>query len=231
MNSRRDGLAHISIFGGLTTDQRADVEARCAWKSFVEQQTIVQHEDDTNDVYFLVSGRARVLIFSAAGRAVDFRDLKAGQFFGEYSAIDGKKRSANVVALQACFVASMPGKAFRAVLERYPVVTFTLLEAAIAQMRALTERVVEFSTLPVNARIHSEVLRLAMTGQIADNEARVMSPPTHFEVANRISTSREAVTRELNHLEAIGVIRRVGTQEVVCNLDKLRKLLDGEKGE
>ena len=58
MRSQHDRLANISIFRGLTTEQRADVEAKCAWKPFSEQQTIVQHEDNTNDVYFLVSGRA-----------------------------------------------------------------------------------------------------------------------------------------------------------------------------
>ena len=231
MRSQHDRLANISIFRGLTTEQRADVEAKCAWKPFSEQQPIVQYEDNTNDVYFLVSGRARVLIYSATGRAVDFRDLKAGQFFGEYSAIDGKNRSANVVALEPCLVLSMSGRNFRAVLERYPIVTLTLLEAAIAQIRSLTERVVEFSTLPVKARIHAEVLRLAMTGKITGNESQITSPPTHFDIANRISTNRESVTRELNHMDAVGVIQRIGTHEMVCDLEKLRQLLDGERGE
>ncbi len=231
MRSRHDGLDQISIFRSLTAEQRADVQARCVWKSFAEQQTIVQHEDNSTDVYFLLSGRARVLIYSAAGRAVDFRDFKAGQFFGEYSAIDGRKRSANVVALERCSVASMPGATFRAVLERYPTVMLTLLEAAVAQIRTLTERVVEFSTLPVKVRIHAEVLRLAMAGTISGNEARVTSPPTHHEIANRISTNREAVTRELNHMEAIGVIQRNGTHELVCYLAELRRLLDGERGD
>ena len=39
MRSRHDGLDQISIFRSLTAEQRADVQARCVWKSFAEQQT------------------------------------------------------------------------------------------------------------------------------------------------------------------------------------------------
>ena len=231
MSAPRDHtLANVPLFRGLTPEQRNEIASKCSWKSVDREQTIVHHLDESSDVYFLIAGRARVMIHSTAGRAVAFRDLAVGEVFGEFSAIDGRPRSASVEALDACLIAILPSRAFRAVLERQPTVTLMLLEAAIVQIRSLTDRFFEISTLAVNNRIHAEVLRLALAGRICGNEARLIDGPTHFEMANRISTSREAVTRELNRLEAMGVITRNGRHEVVCKLDRLRHLVDEAAG-
>ena len=230
IHARVHTLAHVPLFQGLSVEQLAGIESKCAWKSIDPDQTIVHYQDNSTDIYFLISGRARVLIYSAAGRAVEFRDFAVGQFFGEYSAIDGKPRSASVVAVEKCVIAAIPGRVFRGILEQQPSVTLKLLEGAVTQIRSLTDRVFEFSTLAVKNRIHAEVLRLAKVGQIAGNQARIVDCPTHFEIANRISTSREAVTRELNWMEEAGVISRNGRHDIVCKLDHLRRLVDEATG-
>jgi len=65
----------------------------------------------------------------------------------------------------------------------------------------------EFSTMNVGSRLRSELLRLSRPGA-EDGTAIVTPPPTHLELAARISTHREAVTRELKSLERAGLIER-----------------------
>ena len=133
-------------------------------------------------------------------------------------------------AIEDCLVAVLKAKDFRDLLVAQSSVSLALLEAAVAQFRSLTERVYEFSALAVANRIHAEVLRLALAGEVSGNTARIVRAPTHFEIANRVATTREAVTRELNRMENLGVIRRVGNQEMVCALDALRRLVDEAAG-
>ena len=71
----------------------------------------------------------------------------------------------------------------------------------VMTIRSLTTRVYElFSTLAVNNRIQAELLRLASFTCQGGNSARIAPAPTHVEIASRVSSHREAVTRELNRL-------------------------------
>ena len=226
----RHTLANVPLFLALGPGARAELEARCAWRSFGPTATIVHFGDTGNEVYFMIEGQARVMIYSSSGRVVPFRDIAAGEFFGEYSAIDGRARSASVEAREPSLVAIMPGRELMAILEHQPGVTLALLRHTVAQMRGLTQRVFEFSTLLVRNRVHAELLRLANAGTTKDGRARIAPAPTHAEIANRISTNREAVTRELNDLQTAGVIARPTTREIVCDLEKLQRLVEEGAG-
>jgi len=105
--------------------------------------------DASDEVFFLLTGRARVAVRSTDGKAVNFRELSPGGIFGEYAAIDGRPRSANVEARTSCLVASMPAGAFRELLEAQPEIAKTLLEHFVREIRELTTRVFEFSALAV----------------------------------------------------------------------------------
>ena len=73
-------------------------------------------------------------------------------------------------------------------------------------VRLLSERVVEFSPLGVNNRIHAELLRLAKKVSITGGSAGIAPVPTHGDIANRVSTHHEAMIRELNELKHKGLI-------------------------
>ena len=77
----------------------------------------MEYLDRSDDVFFLASGEARVIIYSMAGKVVSFSELHAGDMFGEYPALDGRPRSASVEARTSCLVATMPAIAFRRLLE------------------------------------------------------------------------------------------------------------------
>jgi CRP-like cAMP-binding protein len=75
--------------------------------------------------------------------------------------------------------------------------------------------------LAVNNRIQAEILRLASLAPKDGKSARIAPAPTHGEIASRVSTHREAVTRELNRLARIGLIERKGGALVVKDIDRL----------
>lgn len=224
-------LATISIFAGLSQDALERIQQRCAWKHYEPGALIVDYLDVADDVFFLTSGEARVTIYSHAGKAVSFSDMGPGEVFGEYPAIDQGPRSASVEARTVCLVASMPAAVFRKLLHDEPSVVDTLLRHLVMKIRSLTVRVYQFSTLLVNNRIQAELLRLANRGVIDGNTACIDPAPTHVEIASRISTHREAVTRELNRLARIGVIQRRGGTLVVKDVARLGTMVHEATGE
>lgn len=224
-------LEKVAVFAGLPADTLTRIQKRCSWRRYEPGEPIVDYLDTSNDVFFITAGEARVSIYSVAGKAVTFTDLGSGDMFGEYAAIDGARRSATIEARTSCHVASMSGAAFRELLHQEPAVMLALLRQFVAKIRTLTTRVYEFSALAVGNRIQAELLRLARLVPQDGKSARIGAAPTHSEIASRISTHREAVTRELNRLSRLGLIERRGGTLLVKDVDRLAAMVHEVTGE
>jgi CRP-like cAMP-binding protein len=227
----RDSLKGIAVFAGLSPASIEKIERRCGWKHYAPGEPILSYLDGSDDVFFIALGEVRVTIYSTAGKAVSFRELGSGEIFGEFPVIDGGPRSASVEARTNCLIASMPGASFRDLLNSEPGLAQALLPRMTKTIRALTTRVYEFSTLAVNNRIQAELLRLAGLGRKGGKSARIVPAPTHVEIASRVSTHREAVTRELNRLSRIGIIERRGGTLLVTDVDRLAEMVHDASGE
>ena len=224
-------VTSISTFAQVQGDAIARLDKRCIWRCYERGEPILDYLDETDDVHFVVSGRARASIYSLSGKMVTFCDLSAGEMFGEYAAIDGGPRSVGVEAISNCVVASLPAPAFREILQSEPAVSQALIEHLVGKVRKLTTRIYEFSVLAVNNRIQAEILRLARRAPCDGGRARIGVPPTHGEIASRTSTHREAVTRELNRLARLGLIKREGKALIVEDYPRLEMMVHKATGE
>lgn len=218
-------LREVSLFRDVPEPSLRRIEARCLWRTLQPGEQIIDHKDTSRDVFFLVAGRARVIIYSVEGQAVAFRELVPGDVFGELSAVDGRARSASVEARSTCLIASMSPQAFLDAIAEEGQLALALATHLVTQIRELTDRVFEFSTLAVKNRIHAELLRLARRAAPAGKEAALCPPPTHAEIASRISTHREAVSRELSRLAQIGLLRRQGSALLVTDVERLASMV------
>jgi CRP/FNR family transcriptional regulator, cyclic AMP receptor protein len=224
-------LESVALFRGLPAQILSRIKNRCLCRRYGPGEPIVGHLDASDEVYFLLTGGARVTIRAVDGKAVTFRELTAGGMFGEYAAIDGRPRSATVEARTDCLVASISAVAFRELLETEPRVAQKLLEHFVSEIRELTTRVYEFSTLAVRYRIQAEVLRLAGVPTPRSKTASIDPTPTHAEIASRTSTHREAVTRELNRLTKLGIVEQRGRVLWIKDLARLEALIQDAGGE
>jgi len=170
-------------------------------------RTLVEKGSRSTDIFFLLEGRAKVLLYSANGREVCVHNIGPGEMFGEISVLDGEPRSASIVASSEILVVAMHAKDFTACVESSPAAGIWLARALASSVRRLTEQVFELSALNVQTRIHCELLRLAHAGAPTNGGIEVRPAPTHAELATRIGTHREAVTRELRVLSDEGIIR------------------------
>jgi len=224
-------LKAVSIFTGLSDDKLTALKKRCAWRHYEAGESILDHLDASDEVFFISAGEARASIYSALGKAVTFTDLRPGDLFGEIAAIDGGPRSASIEALSRCTVASMSRATFREVLRAEPLVMDAVLQSLVARIRALTTRIYEFSALAVKNRIQAELLRLAGMATQEGNNAVIDPAPTHAEIAGRVSTHREAVTRELNRLHRLGVVEQHGRALHIKDIERLEDLVHEVTGE
>jgi CRP/FNR family transcriptional regulator, cyclic AMP receptor protein len=223
-----EALRRVGFLSEVGDPALKTLAAECRFAEYGAGQLIIGHLDTSCDVLFLLDGQARVSVYSAQGKQVSFRDIRPGGIFGEMAAIDGAPRSASIEAISDCTVAVLPQAAFIAALTHYPPLTLAVLRHFSGQVRVLTARVFEFSTLAVRSRVHSELIRLAETISPGRNDVVLAPAPTHQDIATRISTHREAVTREIKHLERLGIVQRQGRKLKIRDLALLRSLLSEE---
>jgi CRP-like cAMP-binding protein len=122
----------------------------------------------------------------------------------------------------------MPASVFRQVVHEHPDVCDRLLVLLASQIRMLANRVNEFATLDVRARIRAELLRLSRPSHGASRHAVISPPPTHAELAARVGSRREAVTRELNSLERAGLLERRRGALVLLDPMRLATLIEAD---
>jgi len=225
MIRRTETLARTGLFQSLDARAIGHLDAQCSWRRATSGQWLIDYQDASNDVFFVVSGSVRVMIQSAS-REVLLRQINAGEFFGELAAIDGQPRSSGIVAMTDVMIARMPASVFRAAIHAHPGVCDRLLGILAGQIRILANRVNEFSTLDVRYRIYAELLRLSRPEPGGSGRAVISPPPAHAEIAARVSTRREAVARELKALERGGLLERRRGAIALSDTRRLRHLIE-----
>ena len=71
-------LSAIAAFEALSPQTIERIEKHCAWRKCEPGAPIVNHLDQSSNVYFVVSGEVRVRLYSLNGRSIGFCDLKRG---------------------------------------------------------------------------------------------------------------------------------------------------------
>ena len=222
-----EALGSIRVFAELDRQIRGDIAGKCRGGIFDTGGEILSQESSSREVYFIIDGTVRVTYFSAGGKEVSFRDMHSGDMFGELSAIDGLARSARVVAREPSRVAWLPPDEFHDIRTQHPAIAEAVLVHLTGLVRSLSERVIEYSALDVRCRIQAELLRLSSTHPEQSGAMIIERLPKHADIAARVATHREAVTRELNRLASVGLITKTQKQIVINDEIAFRAMVKG----
>jgi len=218
-------LRWVEGFKDLQSKEIRSISSMCRWRWYRPNQRIFLQNDPSHNVFFIVQGAVRITSYSIMGKEVSFRDLRTGECFGDLAAVDGLPRSATAIAVSHAYLASMSADNYWQVVMTHPTIAAACLKRIAGLVRALSDRVIEYSLLPVRARIALELLRLAQRQLQGNRSAKIDPAPTHAEIASRVATHREAVTRELRHLASRGIIVRKGRKIVIADVSALRAIL------
>jgi CRP-like cAMP-binding protein len=177
------------------------------WIHAAPGQALLDFADATDDVFFVASGAVRIVVRTPGGRELLLDDIGSGGFFGEMSAIDGAPRSAAVTALTGAAICRLSGRGFRALLDESPALSRAVMRLLVRRVRDGNARMLQLATLDSRQRLHAELLRAAGP-PAADGSRAISPPPVQQALANRIGTSREAVSREVARLLREGLLAR-----------------------
>ena len=232
-NNELEIIAHlhnVAIFSDLSTAAVQVLANNCDVKAYDKGEMILYAEENSTDMYCILSGAVRVLNYSLSGREIVYDDVCAGGIFGEICALDGLGRSAHVTAIEPVQVARFQRKIFLETLESYPQVAISLSRHLAAIIRAAGRRIIDTSTKSSRLRLLMEILAMSDAQGGRNAQQMVLDKfPTHRDLAGKIGCTRETVTRLLQALNEEGLIFRDGTQFHLPDIAALRKALEIEQ--
>jgi CRP/FNR family transcriptional regulator, cyclic AMP receptor protein len=169
----------------------------------------------------VVVGTVRISRPTSRGKEIILADLGSGELFGEIALLDGKPRSANVVALTNCELMLLERRNLIPFLERNPAVCMKMMEILCARIRRSDERMSDIAFF--NLRI-----RLAKTLLYYQPEVRVGMKVSlsQSELADMAGGTREKVNRCLRDWQRQGIIELKNRWTIIRKPENLRALIE-----
>lgn len=183
-------------------------------------QSILSEGERARSAYLMISGRAHALLYSVEGQIVLLCEYVSGDLFGALGELDPAPEEAEVVAVGDVVVFMLSSATLVSFAETYGSIGIALSRMLLRQLRRATSRIYERAAISAVGRVHAEILRLAR----ADENMKIVNPNL-AELAVRVSTTRETVSRALSSLERKGIVRRDSNSMIVVSPAHLEQLI------
>ncbi|MFA6108373.1 MAG: Crp/Fnr family transcriptional regulator [Candidatus Latescibacterota bacterium] len=200
-------LRQVPLFECLSDDELQVLSSATIARTFTRDSVIILAEEEGDTLFIIRRGQVKVSIVSEDGREVILSLLGPGAVFGELSLLDGKPRSANVIATEETELVMLRRADFVQLIYRVPRIATALLAELASRLRKTDRQIEGLALLDVTGRISETLLQLAGERGVETPEGVVIQQrPTHQDLANMSGTTRETVSRVLKRLESQGYI-------------------------
>ena len=194
-----DFFRNLSFLRALSHDRSARLLRDFSLLKVKKEDVIFHQSDQSTDLYIVVDGAVRACLQNDEGQELVLATFSRGDFFGEMSLLDGRPRSATVLAAQDSALAVLKRERFLDSVKNDPMIAIELLSALVQRLRMTDEMVESIAFLDVSQRL------LRLFHQLAEGEGgsrRVLRVRklTHRELAARTGASREAVSKAMKVL-------------------------------
>lgn len=180
------------------------VSGRFPRRQFAKGCFIKQPDDKTDHIYLIETGKVVTFFLGPQGHDVSFLELGSGDFVGDLSAFGSDEPATYFQAMEDTVALVLNQGQFLEELRNLPEFAELVAKTLCSRLRLMKQLYIESKLLPMKTRLYADLIRHG----VRDGQGRLcISPmPTHAEVARRIASQRETVTRHLSQLAKQGVI-------------------------
>ena len=204
-------MSNVPLFEELEGKDLDAIAKVAISRSYSKGSIIILAEEEGDTLFIISQGQVKVSIVSEDGREAILALLGEGAVFGELSLLDGKPRSANVVATEATNLYMVRRSDFLQLLYKVPQIAVGLLAELASRLRKTDRKIEGLALLDVTSRISETLLQLAdEQGEEQKTGIMLRNRPSHQQLANMAGTTRETVSRVLKRLESQGYITTRG---------------------
>ena len=173
--------------------------ARGERRRYRKGMLLIQEGDRGDTLFIVLSGRVKAFSSDERDREITYGTYGPGEYLGEMS-LDGGPRSASVITLEATECVVITRQTLREHIAANPEFAFELLNRVIRRARLATQNARNLALLDTYGRLVKALTDLAGGSKVIETR------PTHRELASRVGSSREMVSRLMKDLERGGYV-------------------------
>lgn len=198
--------------------------ARAAWPAgFV----IYQRGTPADGVFIVVSGRVVLRSRVRAGRGFVPWIATPGESFGSEGLSGSARYATDARADDETETIFLSAARFRAFVREQPQHALALVGQLMAERAALLERLRELTTLSVEQRLVSTLIRMAANSTFTTEDGRIVLCTSRYRLlCELVGATRESVSLVLGRLTGEGLAERKGSTLIVAPPHALAERLD-----
>lgn len=196
-------LSDVEFFKVFPEGAIANLERAATLRKFKKNTHIIVAGEESHAAYVLLIGTAYAFTDDDDGNEFIVGSFSAGDCFGELGLLDGHSRTANVITTSACQCLVVPGADINHEIMKEPSAAQAIIHSLVGRIRGMTEDVSCLALMDVYGRL-VRVLNFAASEQ--DDGSRITDRITHQELASRVGSSREMISKILKELRVGGYI-------------------------
>lgn len=221
-------IKNIPLFKHLKEAQLKEIAARCKSANFRKGDVIFHKTDLSTDLYIVNSGKLKAVLADDEGGEILLAQFEKGDFFGELSLLDGKGRSATIVADTDSELAILTKDVFLDFLYKDPKISVELMATLVERLRKADDMIESLAFLEVAERLVNALMDAASAEGTNVKGFLKAGKLTHKELATRIGSSREAVSKCMKMLATKGIIKEAEGQLLIA-FNALELLKEGTR--
>ncbi len=221
-----------TLFSELSELDRKNILDQCTRRTVGPRMVIVSQGSRGRDMFIVVSGSLKVSVLSDEGKEISFVVLRQGDYFGELSLIDGRRRSATVTAIEASELLVLGHAEYQNLLQNHPhtathFLTRLLLTLA-NRLRATDELYQDSVFLDVSARLAKFLLNASAADKDLVPAQRSLNVNlSQYELGTLVNASRESVNKQLRDWEGQGIIQLEKGKITLLKPERLQRKAEG----
>ncbi|MEL6379448.1 MAG: Crp/Fnr family transcriptional regulator [Pseudomonadota bacterium] len=196
----REQLAEAPYFAGLDPHTVDALVLGSRYQECAASAPVFDRGEPSDAVFLVVSGEIEISVMSESGRFLNVAQVRPGELFGEFGAIDGGTRTADASALSAALLIRIKSSHFLQAVTASPVLSQQVMVDVISKLRQTNIQIEEMTFRPLRARVARLILSLS------DDGKRGIIKITQSQLAARLSATREKVNGHLRSLHRKGAI-------------------------
>ena len=225
MPSRKtEVLSKTPLLASLTPSEIEAVAQRAIEKQYGPGDALFLEGEECAGFFVLAQGRVKIVKTSPSGREIMLAVEAAPSSVAEIPVFDGGGYPASVTAIDEVIAYLITKKDFQQVCRQHPEVPLKVLAVVGRRLRHLGSIIEGVTFGSIRQRLARTLLEL---GEQAGRDSFPL-PLTHQELASRLGTVREVVSRNLSRFQAEGLLRIQAREIHLLDRDGLQREAETE---
>ena len=225
MSDRIEILTQIPLFAGLGEPERQALAQRVVEKRFAPDEILFWEGEPCAGIFIIGQGSVKIFKTSVSGREMMLALETAPSTVAELPLFDGGTYPASVRAVDPVVAYFINKTDFYSVCRQFPEVALKVLAVVGRRLRHLVS-VVESMTF---GSVTQRLARLLLDTSRQAHEDRFDLALTHQELASRLGTVREVVSRNIARFRAEGLIKIDGRKVTILNRSGLEREAENQQ--